>query len=53
MPDAAGNIKGIVLSGKAGETLEKIKQEKAFKRECECLCHKSDWIGTPGCWCRC
>lgn len=25
MPDAAGNIKGIALSGKAGETLERIK----------------------------
>ena len=24
MPDGAGNIKGIALSGKAGETLERI-----------------------------
>jgi hypothetical protein len=30
MPDAAGNIKGITLSGKAGETLERIKRREAL-----------------------
>ncbi len=28
MPDAGGNIKGIALSGKAGEVLDKIKRQE-------------------------
>jgi hypothetical protein len=32
MPDAGGKIKGIALSGKAGETLERIKREEAAFR---------------------
>lgn len=32
MPDAAGNIKGIALGGKAGETLERIRQRERIKR---------------------
>ena len=36
MPDAAGNIKGIALSGKAGEVLDRIKQsERRSQRQCE------------------
>ena len=61
MPDAAGNIKGIVLSGKAGEVLERIKRQEALdeisaigqEQKCECKCHDPQWIGTPGCWCPC
>jgi hypothetical protein len=30
MPDSAGNFKGITLSGKVGETLEKIRRREAL-----------------------
>jgi hypothetical protein len=38
MPDAGGNIKGIALTGKAGETLERIKQAAQYcpdRPECQ------------------
>lgn len=38
MPDAAGNIRGIATTGKAGEKIEEIfgpKLEAAPERECE------------------
>jgi hypothetical protein len=35
MPDAAGNIRGIALSGKAGEILEKIKAQESLREKNE------------------
>jgi hypothetical protein len=34
MPDAAGNIKGISLGGKAGETLDRISKKKVGFEAC-------------------
>lgn len=65
MPDAAGNIKGIALSGRAGETLDKIKRRamleeisaigQELERRCgECNKPATDTINgmdvCEGCW---
>lgn len=50
MPDAAGNIKGIALSGKAGETLERIKREAqpyCAYPHCDCEGHHGDCPFPP------
>jgi hypothetical protein len=39
VPDAAGNIKGIALTGKAGEVLEKIKRKCSYP-QCACEGHQ-------------
>ena len=56
MPDAAGKIKGIALTGKAGETLDRIKRE-ALLAEISAIgqeiqgCHRdTDGDGDCG-WC--
>lgn len=52
MPDAAGNIKGISLSGKAGAILDKIKRQEMLDeisrlgQEQKCSC---DYDGVRLC----
>lgn len=61
MPDASGNIKGIALGGKAGETLERIKRQELLDEisaigqeqepgcsfpKCECEGHQDDCPGN-------
>lgn len=54
MPDDGGNIKGIALTGKAGETLERIKRKEKLEAitamgqgicafpKCGCYGHQDD-----------
>jgi hypothetical protein len=49
MPDAAGNIRGIALTGKAGEVLEKIR---VSERERAMLCGKLIRSGRNPIYCR-
>jgi hypothetical protein len=60
VPDAGGNIKGISLSGKAGEVLDRIKRQALLdeisaigqeqKMVGRCIgCLSNDWPTCKGC----
>jgi hypothetical protein len=47
VPDAQGNIRGIVLSGRAGETLEKVFGKHGPRPNLVCpQCGGEKWVNT-------